>query len=120
MYFLIEDDDLSKNYYDIWNKVNNSIKKEFDSKTICNKKFLKSKIKFYGNEATNFPDKEIPKIGSNYSCLTVILIDFVLKKSENYYPQVFLKEWKYTEKGKTVIGYITDTLKISSDDSDGQ
>ena len=26
------------------------------------------------------------------------IIGFVLKKDENYYAQMFLKEWKYTEK----------------------
>ena len=57
--------------------------KEFDSKRIYNKKFLKTKRKSCGNDATNFHDNEIPKVGSNYSCLAVILIDYL---------QVFLKE----------------------------
>ena len=30
-------------------------------------------------------DVEMPKAGSNYICLVIILIDFVLKKDENYY-----------------------------------
>ena len=34
MYFLIEDDELLKRYNDIWNKVSNRIKKEFDSEPI--------------------------------------------------------------------------------------
>ena len=34
-------------------------------------------------------------------------VDFVLKKDENYYPQVFLKECKYIEK---IIRCITDDL----------
>ena len=33
----------------------------------------------------------MPIVGSNYICLAVLLIDFVLKKDENYYPQVFLR-----------------------------
>ena len=48
----------------------------------------------------------------------MILIDSVLKKDENYYPQVFLKECKSIEKGKTVIRCSIDNLKFSSDDSD--
>ena len=40
-------------------------------------------------------NNEIPKVDSNYTCLAVILINFVLKKDENYYLQVFLKECKY-------------------------
>ena len=43
---------------------------------------------------------EMTKVGSNYDCLAVILIDFVLETDENYYPQVSLKECKCKEKGK--------------------
>ena len=59
------------------------MKKEFDSKPIYYKKFLKTKIKYYGDEATYFYDKEIPKVESSYTCLAVILIDAVLKKYKN-------------------------------------
>ena len=54
-------------------------------------KILKIKIKSYGDEAKDFNDKAFPKVWSNYTCLAVILINFVFKKEENYYPQVFLK-----------------------------
>ena len=47
-----------------------------------------------------FHDKEIPKVGSNYTCLAVILINFVLKNIEKFCPKVFLKECKYIEKEK--------------------
>ena len=57
------------------------------------------------------------QIGSNYICVAVILIDFVLKKDENFYPQVFLKEYKYIEKDEKVIRCITDDLKFFYDDS---
>ena len=47
-----------------------------------------------------------------------MLIGFVLKKDENYYLQVFLKEYKHTEKEKkNVIRYIIDDL-VNSSDSD--
>ena len=65
-------------YLKIKNRVSNSIKKEFDSKPIFNKRFLKTKLKCYGDETTDFHDQEVPKVGSNYTCLEVILIDFVL------------------------------------------
>ena len=64
----------------------------------------------HGDESTDFDDKEIPKKGSNYNCLAVVLIDFVPKKDENYYPQVFLKEGKFIE--KKVVRYITDDPEI--------
>ena len=63
-----------------------------------NKEFLKTKIKSHGDEITDFSDKEIPKVDSNHTCLAVISLDSALKKDDNYYPQVFLKERKYIEK----------------------
>ena len=32
------------------------------------KKFLKTKVKSYGDEAIDFHDKEMHKVGSNYTC----------------------------------------------------
>ena len=40
--------------------------------------------------------------------LAVISLDSALKKDDNYYPQVLLKEYKYTE--KIVIRHIHDNL----------
>ena len=62
--------------------------------------FLKSKIKSYGGEDTDFLTREMTEAGSDYICWLLIFIDSVLKKYENYYLQVFLKECKYTEKEK--------------------
>ena len=50
MYFLIEDNDLLE-------KISADIKIEFDSKPVYNKK-LKTKIKSYGGEVTDFYDKK--------------------------------------------------------------
>ena len=61
-------------------------------------KILKTKIKFYCDEATNFHDKEVPKVDSNHTFLALIILDYILKKNENYYSQEFLKECKYIEK----------------------
>ena len=118
MHFSIGDNELLKKYNDIWNHVNYSIKKEFDSEPIYNKKFLKAKIKCYGDEATDFLNEEMAKVDSNYTCLAVIKIDFILKKDENYYLQVFLIECKYIEKEKMALRYITDDLENSFEDSD--
>ena len=73
MYFLIEDDDLK--YNTIWDKVSADIKKEFDSKPVYNKEFLKTKRKSHGDEVTDFYDKEIPKVDSNHICLVVNYLD---------------------------------------------
>ena len=72
----------------IRDKVSANIKKEFDSEPFYNKNFLKTKLKSYGDNATDFYDKKIPNVNSNYICLAVISLDSALKKDENYYLQV--------------------------------
>ena len=57
IFFSIEDDELLKKYNNILEKVSTSIKKEFSGELVYNKKFLKIKIKSYGDEATDFCDK---------------------------------------------------------------
>ena len=90
-----EDDNLVGKNHTIWDKVSTDIKKEFDSEPVYNKKFLKTEIKSYADEVTDFHDKEIPKVSSNNTYLAVISLDSALKKDENYYLQVFLKGCKY-------------------------
>ena len=57
--FFIEDDDLLEKYNTISDKVSADVKKEFDSKLVYNKNFLKTKIKSYDDEATKLHDKEM-------------------------------------------------------------
>ena len=115
MYFLIEDDDLLEKFNTIWDKVSTDIKKECDSEPVCNKNFLKTKIKSYGDKVTYFYDKEIPKVDSNCTWLALINSDSALKKDENYYLQVFLKECKYIK--KKIVRHINNNLSdfFSSD-----
>ena len=77
---------------------------------------MKTKIKSHGDEVADFYDKRIPKVESIHTCLAVISLDSALKKDENYYPQVFLKECKYIE--KKVIRHINDNLSDSSSDDE--
>ena len=77
---------------------------------------MKNKIKSHCDEVTDFWNKKISKVDSNHTCFAVISLDSTLKKNENYYPQVFLKECKYIE--KKVVRHITDDSESSSDDSD--
>ena len=45
--FLIKDEKFFGKYNKIWKNVSNIILKEFDSKPVCNEKFVKTKLKFY-------------------------------------------------------------------------
>ena len=99
--FLIKDDELLEKYNEIWEKINNSLKKEFDSELVCNEKYLKAKIKSNnGKINTNFHNNKIPKEDPQYICLSVILMDSVFRIGQNYYRQVFLEECQYVVKEK--------------------
>lgn len=43
----------------------------------------------------------MPKVGSKYTCLAVILIDRVLKNDESCYLQLVFKKCKYIDKEKS-------------------
>ena len=64
-----------------------------------NKEILKMKIRSHGDdEVKDFYDKKFHKVESNHTCLSVIRLNSALKKDQNYYPQVFLKQCKYIGK----------------------
>ena len=69
---------------------------------------METKTKSHDDEVTDFYDKRIPKVDSNYTCLTVISLDSALKKDDSYYLQVFLKECKYIE--RKVLRHINENL----------
>ena len=79
--FLIEDNDLLEKYDTAWVKISFNTEKESDSEPLYNKKKFGNQTKSYGDKATGFHDKEIPKVGSNHTCLAVITID----SSSNHY-----------------------------------
>ena len=59
---------------------------------------------------TNFHNDKIPKEGSQFISLSVILIDSVFRTDKTYYPQVFLEECKYVVKENKMPEYITDDI----------
>ena len=74
-------------------------------------KYLKAKIKSYnGKINTNFHDNKIPKEGSQFICLSVILVDSVFRTGKNCYPPVFLEECKHVVKEKKIHKYIIDDI----------
>ena len=42
---LVNDEKILKKYFDIWNKIKRLIKKEFNSESVYNDKYIKTKIK---------------------------------------------------------------------------
>ena len=57
MQFLFEDSDLLEKQNTVWDKTSADTKKEFDSKPVYQKFFLKAEIKSYCDEVVYFYDK---------------------------------------------------------------
>ena len=89
----------------IWGKVGSLLKKGIDSKPVYNDKYIKTKIKIYNDKVyKNFQNNKIPKDNEYFTCLSVILLNYILVNSgKKYYPQIFLKECKYATKTKKII-----------------
>ena len=68
----------------------------------------------------NFQRKETPKGDSSYKCLSLIMLNSVVKVGKKYYLQVFSEECKYIKRKNKMYNYINDDLEMtSSDDDDG-
>ena len=77
------------------------MKIEFDGKPVYddNDKYIKTKIKIYaGSMITNFHNKKMPKEKAPCKCLSIIMLDSVIKAKKKYYPQTLLEECKYEPK----------------------
>ena len=70
---------------------------------------------------TNFQSKKLPKEKVPCKCLSIIMLDSVIKSKKKYYPQTLLEECKY-EQGKIKMkNLIDDDLEKSlSDESDSE
>ena len=69
---------------------------------------------------TNFQGKETPKGDSSYKCLSLIMLDSVVKVGKKYYSQVFLEECKYIKRKNKMNDYINDDIEMTSLDEDDE
>ena len=114
MSFNINDSNLFKKYNKIWKKVEKLLRIEFDSKPVYgdNDKYIKTKIKIYaGSVNTNFQDKKMPKEKVPCNCLSIIMLDSVIKAKKKYYPQTLLEECKYEQEKIKMENLSDDDLK---------
>ena len=51
---------------------------------------------------------------SQCKCLSIIILDSVIKANKKYYPQIFLEECKYLQEKIKIENYIEDDLKLDS------
>ena len=93
------------------------MKINFESKPVYgdDDKYIKTKVKTYaGSIITNFHNKKMPK----EKCLSIIMIDSVIKGNKKYYSQTLLEEWKYVQEKIKIENYINKVLENSESDSD--
>ena len=122
MSFKISNKQLLNKCNQIWKRVEKLLKIEFDSKPVYGNddKYIKTKIKIYNNSMfTNFQGKKTPKEKVPCKCLSIIMLDSVIKAKKNYYPQTILEECKYEQEKIKMQNFIDDDLeKSESDESD--
>ena len=101
MSFKINDEQLLKKYNQIWKKVQKFLKTEFDSKPVYgdDDKYIKTKIKIYARSMiTNFHDKKIPKEKVPCKCLSIIILDSVIKAKKSIILKHFWKNININKK----------------------
>ena len=80
-------------------------------------KYIKTKVKIYAdNIITNFHNKKMPKEKAPFKCLSIIMLDSVIKANKKYYPQTFLEECKYMQEKIKTENYIDEELDSDSND----
>ena len=85
---MVKDEQLFQNYNKIWEKIEGLIGKKFDSKPFYGNdgnKYIKAKIKaFKESFITNFHNKKVPEEKISYKCLSIIILDSVIKSNKKY------------------------------------
>ena len=95
MSFIVKDKQLLKKYTKIRETIEELMKINSESKPVYgdHDKYIKTKIKMYaGSIITNFHNKKMPKEKAPYKCLSIIMIDLIIKADKKYYPQTVLEE----------------------------
>ena len=80
-------------------------------------KYIKTKVKIYvASMITIFHNKKKPKEKVPCKCLSIIMLDSVIKANKKYYPQTFLKECKYIQEKVKTENYNDEELDNDSND----
>ena len=104
----VGDRKLFKKYCKIRRTISGLFGVEFDSEPVYGDtdSYIKTKIKMYDNRVnTNFQNKKVPKGDSSCKCLSLIMLDSVVKIRKKYYPKVFLEKCKYVKRKNRTVNY---------------
>ena len=121
MSFIVKEKKLLKSYTKIWETIEELMKITFESKPVYGEdvKYIKTKIKMYaGSLITNFRNKKMPKEKAPCKCLSIIMIDSVIRVNKKYYPQTSLEECKYIQEKIKIENYINEDLGDIESDSE--
>ena len=66
---------------------------------------------------TNFRDKKMPNGKAPCKCLSIIMLDSVIKTNKKYYPQTLLEECKYVQEKIKIENHLDNDLEKSESDS---
>ena len=124
MSFKVSDNKLLKKYNKICEKISNLMNIEFDGEPAYGDgdKYIKRKIKMYEDRVnTSFQGKKVPKENASYKCISLVMVDSVIRVNKKYYPQTLLEECKYVIRKNKMENLINDDLDLSlSDESDNE
>ena len=112
----VSDNKLLKKYTKIWERVSNLMNIKFDSEPVYgdNDKYIKTKIKSHEDKINkNFQGKRIPKENASYKCISLIMLDSVIRVNKKYYPQTLLEECKYEIKKNKMEKLVNDDIDPS-------
>ena len=116
MSFKISDKQLLKKYNQVWKKVEKLLQIEFDSEAVYgdNDKYIKTKRKICASSMiTNFQSKKMPKEKASCKCLSIIMLDSVIKAKKKQYLQALSEECKYGQEEINMENLIADDLEKS-------
>ena len=65
---------------------------------------------------TNFQGKKVSKENASYKCLSLIMLDSVIRVNKKYYQQTLLEKCQYVIRKNKMKSFINDDLNLSSSD----
>ena len=102
-------------------KIEKLMKIDFESKPVYgdDNEHIKTMISIIkGGIITNFHNKKMPQEKVPCKCLSIVMLDSVIKANKKYYLQALLEEYKYVQEKIKTENYIDEDLKKRESDSD--
>ena len=95
-------------------KIEKLMKVDFESKPVYgdDNEHIKTKISIIkGGIITNFHNKNMPQEKVPCKCLSIVMLDSVIKANKKHYLQALLEEYKYVQEKIKTENYIDEDLR---------